>query len=164
MKNMSCASLYFFANDSIVCAWLRTSWTARGRLLSWFTTDLRAWAVSVLLFTPSSIASMYSAISWVTNVFVAATPISGPARVYITWSTSRVMAEPMTLTIATVLLPRFLASRAAAIVSRVSPLWVTRTTNGFSLAALEYLYSDDIWTVVGMPDSSSMMYLPTSPA
>ncbi len=96
-----------------------------------------------------SIASRYIATSCVVKVFVAATPISGPARVYMTWSTSRVIAEPMTLAMATVLCPRFFASRAAAIVSSVSPLCVTSTTSGFSRDADEYRYSDDIWTVVG---------------
>src|SRR4030042_1212147 len=63
-----------------------------------------------------------------------------------------------------VLLPRFLASLAAPRVSAVSPLCVISPTSGLSLEMGEYLYSLDIWTVVGTRANSSIMYFPTRPA
>ena len=57
------------------------------------------------------------------NVLVAATPISSPAWVYRTASTSRVTCEPGEFVIATVRAPRSRASRSAASVSAVSPDW-----------------------------------------
>ena len=61
--------------------------------------------------------------TWQTNVFVAATPISSPARVKSTPSASRVACEPMTLVTASTCAPRSRASRIAASVSAVSPDW-----------------------------------------
>ena len=55
------------------------------------------------------------------NVFEAATPISMPARVYSTESTSRVICDPIMFVIATVRAPSSRASLSAAMVSRVSP-------------------------------------------
>ena len=63
-----------------------------------------------------------------TNVFVAATPISRPARVYSTPSASRVACEPMTFVTASTVAPRSRASRIAASVSAVSPDWVMPMT------------------------------------
>ena len=59
--------------------------------------------------------------TWQTNVFVAATPISRPARVYSTPSASRVACEPITLVTASTFAPRSRARRIAASVSAVSP-------------------------------------------
>jgi hypothetical protein len=63
------------------------------------------------------------AATWQTNVLVAATPISSPARVNNTPSASRVAWEPMTLVIASTFAPRSRARRMAASVSAVSPDW-----------------------------------------
>ena len=61
------------------------------------------------------------AATWQTKVFVAATPISSPARVKRTPSASRVACEPITFVIASTVAPRSRASRIAASVSAVSP-------------------------------------------
>ena len=66
-----------------------------------------------------------------TKVFVAATPISSPARVYRTPSASRVAWLPRMLVIASTCAPRLRASRIAASVSAVSPDWempITRSS------------------------------------
>ena len=63
------------------------------------------------------------------NVFDAATPISRPARVYSTASTSRVTCVPSWFVIARVRAPCSRASRIAAIVSAVSPDWVMPITS-----------------------------------
>ncbi len=63
------------------------------------------------------------AATWLTNVFVAATPISSPARVSSTPSASRVAWEPMMFVIASTVAPRARAVRIAASVSAVSPDW-----------------------------------------
>ena len=68
--------------------------------------------------------SRYIAATWAMNVFVAATPISRPARVYSTPSASRVACEPMMLVSASTVAPRSRARRMAASVSAVSPDWV----------------------------------------
>ena len=59
--------------------------------------------------------------TWHRNVFVAATQISSPARVYSTASASRVAWEPIAFVIASTLAPRSAARRMAARVSAVSP-------------------------------------------
>ena len=61
------------------------------------------------------------AATWDTNVLVAATPISSPARVYSTPSASRVAWLPMMLVTAMTLAPFSRARRMAARVSSVSP-------------------------------------------
>ena len=61
--------------------------------------------------------------TWQRNVFVAATPISRPARVNSTPSASRVTCEPITFVIASTAAPRSFALRIAASVSAVSPDW-----------------------------------------
>ena len=61
--------------------------------------------------------------TWQMKVFVAATPISRPARVNSTPSASRVACEPITFVIASTRAPRSRASRIAASVSAVSPDW-----------------------------------------
>ena len=68
-------------------------------------------------------ANRYIVATCETNVLVAATPISIPARVYRTPSASRVACEPITLVTASTLAPRSRASRIAASVSAVSPDW-----------------------------------------
>ena len=64
-----------------------------------------------------------------------ATPISGPAWVRSVPSASRVSIEPCTLQIAIGRAPSFLASRNAARVSAVSPLWLmaTASVSGFTI-------------------------------
>ena len=79
---------------------------------------------------PIAMPKRYIAISWQVKVFVAATPISGPARVYSTASTSRVMLLPTTLVTASVRQPRRRASRAACKVSALSPLCEMSTMSG----------------------------------
>ena len=66
-------------------------------------------------------ASRYIAATWQTNVFVAATETSRPARVYRTPSASRVACEPTTFVTASTFAPRSRARRIAASVSAVSP-------------------------------------------
>ena len=63
----------------------------------------RAWAIAA--------ASSTSVVTWVTNVFVAATAISGPACRNRTASASRVMAEPTVFVTATTGQPRSRARR-----------------------------------------------------
>ena len=70
-----------------------------------------------------------SVVTWVTNVLDAATAISGPAWRNSTASASRVIAEPTVLVIATIGQPASRASRVGAIVSAVSPDWVTAMTS-----------------------------------
>ena len=70
-----------------------------------------------------------SVVTWVTNVFDAATAISGPAWRNITASASRVIAEPTVLVTATIGLPWARAQRVGAIVSAVSPDCVTAITS-----------------------------------
>ena len=65
--------------------------------------------------------SRYMAATWLVKVFVAATPISSPARVRSTESASRVAWLPCMLVSATTCAPRSRASRIAASVSAVSP-------------------------------------------
>ena len=65
---------------------------------------------------------MSSAVSWVVNAFVEATPISVPARVSITRSDSRTIELSGTLQIVSVdTYPALRAIRNAASVSAVSP-------------------------------------------
>ena len=70
-------------------------------------------------------ARMTRVVTCVTNVFEAATAISGPACRNRTASASRVMAEPTVLVTAMTGQPRLRARRTGAIVSAVSPDWVT---------------------------------------
>ena len=71
---------------------------------------------------------MTRVVTWVTNVFDAATAISGPAWRKRTASASRVMADPTVFVTAMTGQPRSRASRVGAIVSAVSPDWVTAMT------------------------------------
>ncbi len=73
-------------------------------------------------------ASMIRVVTWVTNVFEAATAISGPACRNRTASASRVMADPTVLVTAITGQPRSRARRVGAMVSAVSPDWVTAIT------------------------------------
>ena len=77
-------------------------------------------------------ASTIRVVTCVTNVLEAATAISGPACRNSTASASRVMAEPTVLVTATTGQPRSRASRVGAIVSAVSPDWVTAMTSVFA--------------------------------
>ena len=70
-----------------------------------------------------------SVVTWVTNVFEAATAISGPACRNRTASASRVIAEPTVFVTATTGQPRSRARRTGAIVSAVSPDCVTAMTS-----------------------------------
>ena len=74
-------------------------------------------------------ARMTSVVTWVTNVFDAATAISGPACRKSTAAASRVIAEPTVFVTAITVQPRSRASRVGAIVSAVSPDWVTAITS-----------------------------------
>ena len=74
-------------------------------------------------------ARMTSVVTWVTNVFEAATAISGPACRNRTAAASRVIAEPTVLVTAMIGQPRSRASRVGAMVSAVSPDWVTAMTS-----------------------------------
>ena len=67
--------------------------------------------------------------TWVTKVLVATTAISGPAWRNSTASASRVMAEPTLLVTAMSGQPASRAMRAGAMVSAVSPDWVTAMTS-----------------------------------
>ena len=97
-------------------------------------------------------------------VFVAATPISGPALVYITWSASLVIELPTTLTIANVS-DFFFAILSAFIVSAVSPDCVTKITSVWSSRVfLKYSNSDANITSVGIPIFDSMRYSPINDA
>ena len=66
--------------------------------------------------------------TWAVKVFVAATPISSPARVKRTASASRVAWLPIMLVTASTVAPRSRANRIAASVSAVSPDWVMPIT------------------------------------
>ena len=77
-------------------------------------------------------ASTTSVVTWVTNVLLAATAISGPACRKSTASASRVIAEPSVFVTAMIGQPRSRASRVGAIVSAVSPDCVTAMTSVFS--------------------------------
>ena len=66
------------------------------------------------------------------NVFEAATAISGPAWRKTTASASRVIAEPTVFVTATIGQPCSRAWRVGAIVSAVSPDWVTAITSVFA--------------------------------
>ena len=72
-----------------------------------------------------------SVVTWVTKVFEAATAISGPACRNRTALASRVIAEPTVLVTAMIGQPRSRARRTGAIVSAVSPDWVTAMTSVF---------------------------------
>ena len=73
-------------------------------------------------------ARTMSVVTWVVNVFDAATAISGPACRNRTASASRVIADPTVFVTAMIGQPRSRASRVGAIVSAVSPDWVTAMT------------------------------------
>ena len=97
------------------------------------------------------------ATTWLTNVFVAATPISSPARVYNTPSASRVACEPMMFVIASTFAPRSRAVRIAASVSAVSPdceIPITRSPG--PTMGLRYRYSEAISTSTGTRENSSI--------
>ena len=72
---------------------------------------------------------MTSVATWVVKVFEAATAISGPACRKRTASASRVIAEPTVFVTATIGQPCSRAWRVGAIVSAVSPDWVTAITS-----------------------------------
>ncbi len=87
-------------------------------------------------------ASRYMTATWQTNVLVAATPISSPARVKSTPSASRVACEPMTVVTASTCAPRSRASRMAASVSAVSPdCEIPTTRSPGPITGLRYRYS-----------------------
>src|SRR5258705_10956161 len=70
-------------------------------------------------------------VTWVVNVFDAATAISGPAWRKTTASASRVIAEPTVFVTATIGQPCSRAWRGGAIVSARSPHRVTAVTSVF---------------------------------
>ena len=93
----------------------------------------RSFCESVPRTSDSFSAKRYSATSWVVNAFVEATPISGPACVWIVPCASRVAMLPTTLQIARLRAPFPFASRKAASVSAVSPDCVIATASVLSL-------------------------------
>ena len=95
-------------------------------------------SLSMLLRVDSSISPLtcaaymeriYIQINCVLYALVVATAISGPAKVYITWSASLAILEPTTLTIANVFTPISFVRRSAARLSAVSPDCEIMTTN-----------------------------------
>jgi hypothetical protein len=74
-------------------------------------------------------ARMTSVVTWVTNVFDAATAISGRPAGTGPRRASRVIAEPTVLVTAMTGQPRSRARRVGAMVSAVSPDWVTAMTS-----------------------------------
>ena len=110
-------------------------------------------------------ASTISVVTWVTNVFEAATAISGPAWRNSTASASRVIAEPTVLVTATIGQPCSRAQRVGAIVSAVSPDWVTAMTSTFSSSGGgAYRNSEPTVTRAGSPVQSWIAAAPTSAA
>ena len=101
---------------------------ACGMCLSSATSSRRRSTGSVPRTSAIRSASRYIAATWATNVFVAATLISSPARVSRTPSASRVAWEPMMLVRASTVAPRRRARRMAASVSADSPDWVMPIT------------------------------------
>ena len=100
-----------------------------------------------------------------TNVLEAATAISGPACRNITASASRVMADPTVLVTATIGLPCSRAQRVGAIVSAVSPDWVTAITSvSAPSGGGEYRNSEPTVTRAGSPVQSWIAAAPTSDA
>ena len=77
-------------------------------------------------------ANRYIAATCATNVLVAATPISRPARVKSTPSASRVAWLPWMFVMASTVAPRSRARRIAARVSAVSPDWEIPITRSCS--------------------------------
>ena len=71
-------------------------------------------------------------VSCETKDFVEATPISGPAWLYMPASVSRAMLLPTTLTRPRTSAPLRLASCTAASVSAVSPDWLIASTTVFA--------------------------------
>ena len=103
--------------------------------------------------------------TWVTNVFEAATAISGPAWRKTTASASRVIAEPTVFVTATIGQPCSRACRVGAIVSAVSPDWVTAMTSvDPSSGGGEYRNSDPTVARAGRPVQSWSAAAPTSAA
>ena len=95
---------------------------------------------------------------------MVATAISGPAQVYSTWSLSRAMEEPATLTMERILAPRRRASRRAAMVSKVSPDWLMTTTKvRSSTMGSMYRNSEASVTSTGRRSICSRLYFPTMP-
>ena len=84
--------------------------------------------------------------------FVAATPISGPARISSVRSARRVTVEPCTLVTARVGQLWTFAFRRAARVSAVSPDCVTPTTRSLT-GGVKYLNSDASSTLTGIGET-----------
>ncbi len=97
-------------------------------------------------------ASTISVVTWVTNVLLAATAISGPAWRNMTAWASRVIAEPTVLVTATIGQPCSRAQRVGTMVSAVSPDCVTAITRvSPSSGGGEYRNSDPTVTRAGSP-------------
>ncbi len=110
-------------------------------------------------------ARITSVVTWVTNVLDAATAISGPACRNSTASASRVIAEPTVLVTATTGQPRSRASRVGAIVSAVSPDWVTAMTRVFSSSGGGlYRNSEPMFARAGIPVQAWSAAAPMSAA
>src|SRR4249920_1493017 len=105
---------------------------------------------------------MTSVVTWVTKVFDAATAISGPACRKRTAFASRVIADPTVFVTAMTGQPRARARRTGAIVSAVSPDWVTAMTSvRASSGGGEYRNSEPTLARAGSPVQSWMAAAPT---
>ena len=103
--------------------------------------------------------------NWARKVFVAATPISRPARVKSTPSASRVAWEPTMFVTASTLAPARRAKRMAASVSAVSPDWLMATHKVLGpTTGSRYRNSEATSISTGMRAQRSIAYLPTKPA
>src|ERR687891_55621 len=112
-----------------------------------------------------SSASRSMATICVANVFVAATPISGPACVYIAPSASRATEDPTVFVMATAHDSCSLACRSASSVSMVSPDCDTASVSVFrSRTGSRYRNSLAISISTGSRVQCSIAYFATSPA
>ena len=122
------------------------------------------WLISPFLYAISNDINA-STLTCVVNAFVEATPISGPAWVYIPASVNLGIEDPTTLHIPKTVAPLFFASSRAANVSAVSPDWdIAKTISVDLIIGFRYLNSDAYSTSTGIRAKSSIIYSPINPA
>ena len=98
------------------------------------------------------------------NAFVDATPISGPAWVYVPPEVVLVIEDPTTLQIPKVRAPFSFANSKAAKVSAVSPDWdIAITMSFFVKIGFLYLNSEAYSTSTFILERSSIRYSPIKP-
>ncbi len=155
---------YFSAMAWMWLSWLSTRVTSPG-------SSERAFMASTpsvrdnFWWRPRSRASRVRMVSWEMKILVEATPISGPAWLYMPASVSLEMELPTTLTIPRSRAPFRRASRMAANVSAVSPDWLIPIMKVFGgKLSLRYLNSEANSTSTSISVNSSKTYLPTQPA